>query len=238
MSAVNLGLGPVAQQSAAEAAAQLIRGALVAGRLQPGQPLREGALSAELGLSRTPVREAMLLLQADGLVEITPNRGARIATYTRAELADAFSLRAVIEAYAAARAADRVAPPDVDALRRSCRRFDDLLAEPAGNEGIAPLVAENLTFHSIVHRCSGDRRVPQIIRGLIHLPLLYRAHTWYSPKQNVLSDRHHHDITDALARHDSDAAESLMRAHVIETGQAALAAMDARTVDAASSARA
>jgi DNA-binding GntR family transcriptional regulator len=233
---VNLGLGGrVEQQSAAEAAAEVIRAAIVAGRLQPGQPLREGALSAELGLSRTPIREAMLLLQADGLVEINRNRGARIATYSRADLEDAYGLRAVIEAYAARRAATRVTPADLEALRQSCRRFDELLAAQTGDSGEIPaLVAENLRFHSIVQRCSGSRRVPPIIRGLIHLPLLYRAHAWYSPKQKVLSERHHHDITGALAGHDPDAAESLMQAHVIEAGNAALSAMDAREAGEAS----
>ncbi|MGH3376696.1 MAG: GntR family transcriptional regulator [Actinoallomurus sp.] len=228
MTSVNLGLrSPVTQKSAAEVAAEVIRDAIVAGRLVPDQPLREAALSAELGLSRTPVREALLLLQADGLVELTPNRGARIATYTRADLEDAVELRAVIEAYAARCAATRVTPADIEELRRSCRRFDDLLADQAevGND-VGPLVTENLAFHSLVHRSSGSRRVPQIVRGLIHLPLLYRAHAWYSPNQNVLSERHHHDITDALANHEPDRAESLMRAHVLDAGEAALAAMD------------
>lgn len=229
MTDVKLGLSGIAQLSAAEAAAEAIRGAIVAGKLRPGQPLRESSLSAELGLSRTPIREAMLLLQADGLVDLNRNRGARVATYTRADLEDAYSLRAVIEAYAAGRAATRATAADIEALRQSCRRFDSLLAgQDPEQQDITSLVAENLTFHTIVQRCSGSRRVAPIIRGLIHLPLLYRAHIWYSPTRKIISERHHHDIADALATRAAETARALMYDHVMEAGNAALIAMDAR----------
>lgn len=191
--------------------------------------MREAALSAELGLSRTPVRESLLLLHADGLVELTPNRGARIATYTREDLEDAYHLRATIEAYAARRAAERISPRDVEALRRSCFQFDQLLADQSGQGGpgdLAPLIQENFAFHSLVQRASGSRRVPALIRGLIHLPLLYQAGTWYSPNRKVISKHHHHDITEALAHRDADADANLMREHVLEAGNAGLEAMD------------
>jgi len=223
MNEVNFNLGgPVTQQSATSVAADVIRAAIVDGRLEPGQALREGTLARELGLSRTPIREALLLLHADGLIELAPNRGARVATYARADLQDAYGLRAVIESYAAGRAAERITSDQVAALEHSCAQFDALRAEA----DVVALVKENLAFHAIVHQASGSRRVPAVIRGLIQLPLLYRAHAWYSPDRKLISEYHHREITKALAERDAPLAEALMREHVVEAGQVALEAMD------------
>src|SRR5215210_19437 len=82
-------------------AARRIRDAILAGRLEPDQPLREEDLARQLGISRTPIREALLLLQNEGLVETVPNRGATVKSYDAADLDDVYTLRAVLEGYAA-----------------------------------------------------------------------------------------------------------------------------------------
>jgi DNA-binding GntR family transcriptional regulator len=220
--------GRVIARSATAQAGDLIRAAIIDGSLVPGQRLREVDLARELGLSRTPVREALALLHADGLVELTANRGARVATYDRADLADCYGVRAVLEGYAAHQAATRATPEQVAALEHSCDRFDALRAD---GEDILPLVAENLRFHGIVHDASGSRRVPALVRGLIQLPLLYRAHAWYSPDRHVISEHHHRELAAAIGSHDAGRSERIMREHVLEAGVAALRAFD--EVDAA-----
>jgi len=97
-------------RTAAAAAADLIRQAIVDGRVPPGHRLKEEELAQQLGISRTPVREALLVLQSEGLVEAAPNRGATVRAYDTADLEEMYELRALLEGHAAGRAASRVTP--------------------------------------------------------------------------------------------------------------------------------
>src|SRR3989454_12817004 len=95
-------------QNASVAATELIREAIIEGRLEPGRRLKEEELARELGISRTPVREALLMLQAEDLVVATPNRGATVRVHDANDLHDLYELRALLEGYATRRAAERI----------------------------------------------------------------------------------------------------------------------------------
>src|SRR4051794_11902287 len=97
---------PEVVESRSARIARTIRGAIIDGRLKPGQPLRESELAEELGTSRTPIREALLLLQSEGLVEASPNRGSVVRSYDATDLAETYALRAVLEGYATRCAAE------------------------------------------------------------------------------------------------------------------------------------
>ena len=88
-------------QNASAQATELIRQAILDGRLEPGSPLKEQQLAHELGISRTPVREALLMLQAEGLIVTTPNRSAVVREHDADDLKDLYQLRALLEGYAA-----------------------------------------------------------------------------------------------------------------------------------------
>src|SRR2546421_13031594 len=109
-------------QNASVAATELIRQAILDGRLEPGSRLKEEELARELGISRTPVREALLVLQAEGLVDAVPNRGAVVRSHDANDLEDLYQLRALLEGYAARRAAANVTEQDVVELWASCER--------------------------------------------------------------------------------------------------------------------
>src|SRR5207244_5290504 len=113
-------------RNAGVAASELIRNAIIEGRLEPGRRLKEEELARELGISRTPVREALLLLQAEELVVATPNRGATVRVHDARDIGDLYELRALLEGYAARRAAERISKREVGLLRQSCVRFDGL----------------------------------------------------------------------------------------------------------------
>src|SRR5207247_11200915 len=107
-------------RNASVAATELIREAIIEGRLAPGQRLKEEELARELGISRTPVREALLMLQAEGLVDAAPNRGAVVRSHDADDLEDLYQLRALLEGYAARRAAAHISETAVADLRASC----------------------------------------------------------------------------------------------------------------------
>src|SRR3954471_6906326 len=97
-----------------------LREAILAGSLPPGARLRAEPLAEQLQTSRTPVREALVLLAREGLVDIEPRRGAVVRQFDAADLADLYDVRALIEPYAARRAATRIGPGELARLREIC----------------------------------------------------------------------------------------------------------------------
>ncbi|MFN0155450.1 MAG: GntR family transcriptional regulator [Gaiella sp.] len=190
---------------------ELVRQAIVDGRLEPGERLKEEELARELGISRTPVREALLILQAEGVVDATPNRGAVVRAHSADDLEDLYELRALLEGFAARRAATRLSPDELGALEASCDRFERII-----DGEIRELVAENNVFHSIVLDAAGSARLQSMVRSVVELPLVYRSYIWYSPEQVRISAHYHRQIVAALRRRDAERAELIMKEHVYE----------------------
>jgi DNA-binding GntR family transcriptional regulator len=203
--------GDAVVRNASVVATALIRDAIVEGRLEPGRRLKEDELARELGISRTPIREALLMLQAEDLVVATPNRGAVVRAHAADELEDLYELRALLEGHAAHRAAERVTPAQIAELRRSCDRF-----AAVAPEDLSGLVRENIWFHNALLDISGSARLASMVGKVIRLPLVYNSYRWYSPEQKRISVRYHTRITDALAARDPERAERIMREHVLE----------------------
>jgi DNA-binding GntR family transcriptional regulator len=213
-------VGPVARiveertplvRNASAAATELIRAAILDGRLPPGQRLKEEELARELGISRTPVREALLVLQTEGLVDAAPNRGAVVREHDGDDLEDLYQLRALLEGYGARRAAANISEATVAELWESCARFDSLI------EGdVQELVKENMFFHNAILDAAESRRVAELIRKVIELPLVYRSYIWYSVDQRRISAHYHRQITKALEARDGERAELVMKEHVFE----------------------
>lgn len=195
------------------AATEVIREAILDGRLPPGRRLKEEELAQELGISRTPVREALLLLQAEGLVDASPNRGARVHSHSIEDLNDLYQLRALLEGYAARRAATGLPEERIDALRESCARFEELIEDGAD---MRVLVKENLVFHQTVLEGAGSARLGMMVRQVVEMPLVYRSYAWYSREQQQISAHYHRQITRALAARDSERAELVMKEHIFE----------------------
>lgn len=203
---------PRVVRNAADIAAELIRQAIVEGRLDPGEPLREERLAAELGISRTPVREALLILQTEGLVEAAPKRGSVVRSYQPAEVGDLYETRAMAEGYAAGRAARFVTDDDVELLRQSCARFEALLHEP----DVVPLVKENLAFHGVIARAARSPTLASLMDTVTRVPLAYRSYYHYSSKDKEIALHYHQRIARALEERDAARAEALMREHILE----------------------
>ena len=198
-------------QNASVAATELIRQAILDGRLEPGSRLKEQELAEELGISRTPVREALLMLQAEGLIVTTPNRSAVVREHDADDLEDLYQLRAVLEGYAARQAAKRISGEELDRLNDSCARFDAL----SGSD-IRALVKENLFFHSTILGAAGSERLSWMVQKVIELPLVYKSYMWYPVDQKRISAHHHRQITNALGERDAERAELIMQEHIFE----------------------
>jgi DNA-binding GntR family transcriptional regulator len=193
-------------------AADVIREWIFDGRLEAGSRLKEEEIAREIGISRTPVREALFVLQAEGLVELIPNRGAIVRGYDVNDVESLYSLRAVLEGFAARRAAERMTPETLAELEASCERYVELRREgdPRG------LIEENITFHSIILAAADHERLEQMTRGLIQHPIVYRTYFVYPPEERAISDYYHRQITAVLTDGDAARAERLLTEHVLE----------------------
>jgi DNA-binding GntR family transcriptional regulator len=223
---VSLEVSPVQARvivTGAAAAEEAIRDAILQGSLLPGQELRESVLAERLGVSRTPVREALLSLEAAGLVEAPRGRSARVRKRTPEDLMKAYELRAVIEAYAAGQAAQVIQREAIDLLNASCERFEgNLSVDDAG-----VLVRENQAFHRLIHQNCDNPRLPPIVRQLTEMPLVYSAYAWYSRDRRFRSHKQHVAMTEAFDRRDSTAAADIMHEHIIDAMNSAMEAIAA-----------
>lgn len=206
------GDGQAVVRRAGEVAADLIRAAILRGDIAPGERLKEGALARDLGISRTPIRDALLILQGEGLIESTPNRGAVVRDYSQTELRDIYELRAHLESYAARRAATRIDEAGIEELKESCDRFRDL--RNAGK--MEDLTEENLRFHYRLAEAAESPRLMDFIRGAIEVPLVNRSFFLFSEAEADSSERHHRAIVSALEARDPDRAEVVMKEHIFE----------------------
>jgi DNA-binding GntR family transcriptional regulator len=216
-----LSASPVLMQSASKQAVELIRAAILEGRVHPGQRLRAEQVAKELNLSRTPVREAFLLLEANGLVESTPNRGALVRRYQPEELMETYSLRAVLEGHAASLAASRVTPECLERLAASCERF----CEVRQSGDVVEMVRENRHFHELVLDAAGMPRLKLLVLQLVQLPLIYKGFSWYNDDQRLIAEHYHRRVTRTLELHDSERSAAAMREHVLDSGEFLTAAI-------------
>lgn len=192
-----------------------VRQLILSGQYVTGDRLGEVELAATLGVSRTPVREALRLLASEGLVEITPNKGARVVEWSPAELEEIFALRAQVEGLAARRAAERVSAEALDELERLAVQHAD--ATRAGPDRDLDRVYElNGRFHSgIVQAAGGGASLTSVVGGLVHSVVLHRTLHTFDDAAMERSSRHHLEIVTAMRNRDPEWAECVMRSHLL-----------------------
>jgi DNA-binding GntR family transcriptional regulator len=195
--------------------ADLIRDGILEGRLRPGERLKEDMLAKELDVSRTPVREAIAMLQAEGLLEAHQHRGAEVRSYTPAELEEIYDLRSILEGYGARRAATRITQRDLARLRGSVERMEKL--QP---KDLEHLVQQNGIFHDTILQAADSQRLVTMVTQTRALPLIYQSYAWYTPAQLSLSLEYHRRVLSALERHDAEQAEYDMRHHLFNAREA------------------
>lgn len=196
---------------ASDHAYRLIRAQILSGERAGGDWLREGELAESIGVSRTPVREALRRLTAEGLVRYERNRGVQVAAWTEEDLGEIFSLRSVLEPWAC-RLAAMSATVDLDELDRLAH---DMEAAARGSIADVDRITElNNRFHGLILAGSRNRRLGSVVSSVVQVPLVWQTFSHYSETDLRRSLAHHHELVAALAAGDPDWAESVMRSHV------------------------
>lgn len=203
-----------------------LRRRLADGTYPPGSHLREEDLAAQLGVSRTPVREALRRLDAEGWLRVVPNQGAFAAAWSRAEIEEIFDLRALLEAHAAERAAAAPAAQAISALHAACDAGEAAL--PANDLAAIERVSEaNVRFHQTLWEMSGLVRTRAMLASLAVPPMILRNFRHFDDANLRRSLAQHREMAEAIAARNAAWAGAVMRAHV-QAGKAIfLAAADA-----------
>lgn len=199
--------------TAAARAYDHLRAAILGGTFDEGSHLSEARLAETLGCSRTPVREALRRLSAEGLVEFLPNRGAHIVTWSTAELEDVFRMRALLEGHGASLAAKEMNQEGIDELIRIADRMDELVDEgrPAARDELAQL---DVLFHRTVLAGGNSKRLLQAHARVVQVPLHHRLMRLYDEPQLRQRMAHHRELATAIGGGDAVWAEAVMRAHI------------------------
>lgn len=195
-----------------------IRRWIVEGNLRPGERLVEQRLAQDLDLSRTPVREALRMLQSEGLVAFEPNRGARVRELTRAHIADLYELRARLEAMAAELAAVRATPDERAELVAAERAFAAAVEEAGDGsmEAVREVFHRNDVFHlSVLAAAHHEPLTQTLVRSVDHT-LVFQAFRHYDRQDMERSVELHSLITAAVVAGEGARAGRLMHEHVLQ----------------------
>lgn len=199
--------------TSAERTLAALRELILDGDLRPGTRLGEVELAERLGVSRTPVREALTRLAAEGLVEIAPNRGARVATWTVAELEGVFDLRASLEPRLTGFAVGRATDDDVAHLEELAQRML-AVGSPGPDQDLDALVPLNRAFHDRLVALADHPALATALAAAIHPPIVLRNFHTYDEASLRRSLAHHAEIVAAVRAGDAAWAQAVMTAHI------------------------
>lgn len=213
---------PLARKNLKDDVASLIRELVFSAELRPGMRIDQDGIAAGLGISKLPVREALIVLDAEGLVENYPSKGAFVARLSQDDIFDSYEAVGHISGMAAARAAKRMGDDEIAQLHGL---YEKLVA--AHNGEVVPDAEQvHHDFHRIVHRAGGSRRLKSVLRSLTnaipeHLHFVSRGST-----EHVLGE--HREILEALEGRSPERAATAALAHFINGAEHAVALLAER----------
>lgn len=191
-----------------ERAYRYIRQALATQKLMPGDRLREVDLADMIGLSRTPIREALARLESEGLVVHDATLGIMVAELDYNMITELYFMREILEGTAARLAAQHASDVEISLLEDMCAQY----ANSVGND--QQLARSNRQFHELIYNCSHNRYLIKMLKTL-HDTLTLLRHTTLADQKRVKDTvKEHEAVVNAIKKHDPDAAEKALREHI------------------------
>ncbi|WP_313621986.1 GntR family transcriptional regulator [Achromobacter sp.] len=193
-----------------------LRRRLMAGSFLPGEPLREEHIATQLSVSRTPVRNAIERLIADGLVTREGRRGAVVLGWQDRDIDEAFELRMLLEPYSAKAAAERATPEQIEELERINQCMLDAVNSNAADH-VSQVQHYNNLFHHTLLEAAQSARVRSLVENLLDMPIIIGSFYFYGREDMLRSVEHHRQIIAALRARDAECAQIAMRFHLAAT---------------------
>ena len=193
-----------------------LRQAILKGELKPGERLMEIALADKLGVSRTPIREAMRKLELEGLVVMIPRRGAQVANITEKDLNDVLEVRIALESMAIEKACKRMTEEQMLKMRRAEKDFERVMAE--GN--LVRIAEADVEFHEIIYQAADNARLYQVLSNLREQMYRYRVEYLKEEDNRNQLIREHEELSRAIRERDVEKAQELSFRHLENQRQA------------------
>ncbi len=191
-----------------------LRTAILKGELKPGERLMEIALANRLGVSRTPIREAIRKLELEGLVVMIPRKGAEVARITEKDLRDVLEVRCSLEQLAVRLACLRITPEGIHALEKACMNFEE--AAKSDDVSLNDLAEKDIAFHDVIYNATGNTRLISILSNMWEQMYRYRLEYLKSGAQHAKLIEEHRKILETVSAGNADMAEKVITEHVTE----------------------
>lgn len=197
-----------------------IREAIIVGELKPGERLMEVQLAEKMGVSRTPVREAIRKLELEGLVEMIPRKGAHVAEVSVKDIMDVLEVRASLDGLATALAAERITEDEIKELNHVCTQFANYVEK----ENLQGSIKKDVEFHDIIYRSSRNDKLMQIANNLREQVQRFRVIyiKGYNTPKNIVAE--HMDIIKAITEKDAEKARNFANEHIKKQEEAIIGA--------------
>ena len=185
-----------------------LRKAILKGELKPGERLMEIALAERLGVSRTPVREAMRKLELEGLVVMIPRRGAQVANITEKDLNDVLEVRMALENLSIENACKKMTEEQLAELKKAAKVFEATMED--GN--LVKLAEADVAFHEVIYQSSDNRRLNQVLNNLREQIYRYRVEYLKEEETRKLLVKEHDEIYEEISyQHIENQREAIIR---------------------------
>jgi DNA-binding GntR family transcriptional regulator len=189
---------------------ETMREAIINGQLRPGERMMEIQLAEEMGVSRTPVREAIRKLELEGLVVMIPRKGAYVAGLSLKDIADVFEIRRALEGLAAELAADRITDQELENLERYLVK----ISEEIECGDLNKVVEIDTDFHTLLYQASRNSKLTQIINNLREQIQRFRTTSLSLPGRMRVALDEHRKIVEAISSRDGELARKIAQEHI------------------------
>lgn len=187
-----------------------LRQAILRGELKPGERLMEIQLANKLGVSRTPIREAIRKLELEGLVLMIPRRGAEVAEITEKSLRDVLEVRKALEELSVELACDRVTEEDLKELEKAAEEFQRITK----NGDVTEIAEADVHFHDIIYRAADNQRLTQLLNNLGEQMYRYRVEYLKNPEVYRQLMHEHEQIITHIRKHEKEEAVRITCEHI------------------------
>ena len=195
-----------------------LRQAILKGELEPGERLMEMQLAEQIGVSRTPIREAIRKLELEGLVLMIPRRGAIVAKITEKDLKDVLEVRASLERLSTKLACERMEEETIEELREAQEAFKAALR----GDDITLQAQKDVEFHDVIYKSTNNLRLIQMLNNLREQMYRYRLEYLKDGTSHQKLVEEHEAIIEALSRRDTEETTNIMVGHVYNQEQAVM----------------
>lgn len=202
---------------------EAIKSAIIMGDFAPREHLGEAAVADRFGISRTPVREAFRRLGAEGLLDIVPHLGVRVAQWSASDIDDNIAIRVLLEAHAAREAATRMSRADVGRLHDLALQIQEKSRNSlASRDAADERCLLNGGFHDLIVDASGNRHLKRMLAGIVNFPLVKWNFRGFTEEEIVRSDAQHLELVEAIRTANPDWAGAVMKSHILSGRNAML----------------